>query len=160
MEQMTESEARRVSFELMGSSDMAYVTTIDEDGLPQTRVMFNLRNLKAFPGLMKLYVGHDEDFLVYLGTNTSSEKMSQIHENPSVCVFYCDNEEYRSLMISGRAEIVEDTELKNQIWQHGWEIYYPQGPSDPDYTVLRLLPVKAKGWHRNRPFDFRPGGTR
>jgi general stress protein 26 len=50
-------------------------------------------------------------------------------------------------------------ELKNRIWQDEWKIYYPQGPSDPDYTILRLLPIKAKGWHKDRPFAFRPGGT-
>ena len=157
MDLLNEREARAASLELMGRSDMVYVTTIDEDGLPQTRVMFNLRNQKAFPGLMGLFEGHDEDFLVYLGTNTSSEKMAQIRENPAMCLCYSDHDEYRSLMLSGHVEVVMDPDLKKRLWQDGWEIYYPKGPTDPDYTVLRLRPVKAKGWHKNRPFEFRFG---
>ena len=157
MDLLNEREARAMSLELMGRSDMVFVTTIDEDGLPQSRVMFNLRNRKAFPGLTGLYEGHDEDFLVYLGTNTSSGKMAQIQENPAICLCYSDNSEYRSLMLSGHVEIVRDPELKSQLWQDGWEIYYPQGPTDPDFTVLRLRPRKAKGWHRSQPFEFRFG---
>ncbi|GHU82850.1 hypothetical protein FACS189415_3990 [Bacteroidia bacterium] len=39
-------------------------------------------------------------------------------------------------------EIVTDNELRQKVWQKGWEIYYPKG--DSDYTLLRFVPDKLK----------------
>ena len=58
-------------------------------------------------------------------------------------------------MLSGKIEIETDLEIKRQIWQDGWERYYPQGPTDPDYTVLRLRPLLARGWYQGKPFKFK-----
>ena len=41
---MEEKEAKRVSLELMKVVQDAYLSTVDSDGFPQTRVMGNLRN--------------------------------------------------------------------------------------------------------------------
>ena len=154
---MDTKEAKRVSLELMASTEAAYVTTIDEGGFPQTRVMFNLRYKEQFPSLIELFQGHD-DLLVYLTTNTSSAKISQIKANPAGCVFYCNCKEFHSLMLAGTIEMVDDPEMRKTLWQDGWEIYYPKGPSDPDYTVLRLSPIKAKGWYKDQAFEFSLGG--
>ena len=142
---MEEKKARQFSLELMASAEAVVVTTIDEEGFPQTRAMFNLRNIEQFPSLSELFQGHDDDLLIYLSTNTSSSKIDQIKANPAVSTFYCKPIEFHSLMLSGRTEIVPDIKIKEAIWQDGWEMYYPEGPSDSDYTILRLLPVKAKG---------------
>ena len=154
---MDKKEAKRVSLELLASTEAAYVTTIDEEDLPQTRVMFNLRYKEQFPSLMEIFEGHDEDLLVYLATNTSSAKIDQIKANPAGCVFYCNFKEFHSLMLAGKFEIVDNPEIKKELWQDGWEIYYPTGPDDPDYTVLRLFPLKAKGWYKEQAFEFSLG---
>jgi general stress protein 26 len=120
--------------------------------------MFNLRYKEQFPSLVEIFQEHEENLLVYLGTNTSSTKIDQIKANPAGCVFYCNYKEFHSLMLAGRIEIVNDPEIKKALWQDGWEIYYPSGPDDPDYTVLRLLPIKAKGWYKDQAFEFSLGG--
>ena len=61
----------------------------------------------------------------------------------------------RSLMLAGIAEIVTDSKLKKQLWQNGWEMYWPGGVDDPEYTVLRLLPAFAKGWSKDGAFEFK-----
>ncbi len=58
------------------------------------------------------------------------------------------------MMLTGKIEIVTDENLKKEIWQAGWEIYWPDGPDGPQYTVLRLLPDFAKGWYKEGPFEF------
>ena len=155
---MDEKEAKGVSLELMASAKDVYVTTIDEEGFPQTRVMFNLRQRDQSPSLTSMFQGHEDDFLLYLATNTSSAKINQIKANSAACIFYCNSEEFHSLMLAGNIEIVDDSEMKSTLWQDGWEIYYPGGPDDPDYTVLRLLPIKAKGWYKEQEFGFSLGG--
>ena len=141
---MDEKEARRQSLELMSIAEAAFLTTVDAEGFPQTRALVNLRQKEQYPGLIELFDGHRDDFLVYLGTNRSSNKVQQIRENPKASVYYCKPSEWRGLMLGGKIEIVTDQALKEAIWQDGWEMYYPEGVTDPEYTILRLLPTIAR----------------
>ena len=152
---MEEKEQKQVSLELMEIADAAYLSTIDSNGFPQTRVMGNLRNTEQYPDLKEVFSGHDEDFLIYLTTSASSDKMTQIKANPKVSVYFCKPDDLRSLMLAGTIEIVNDTELEKQIWQDGWENYYPGGADDPGYTILRLSPIFAKGWYKSAPFEIK-----
>ena len=145
---MDEKQARRLSLDLMEIAGAAYLTTIDRDGFPQTRAMLNLRRNEQFPGLSKLFDKHNDDFLVYFTTNTSSSKIGQIKRNPRVSVYYCKPNEWRGLMLGGEIEIVKSREIKEAVWQEGWEMYYPRGLDDPDYTILRLRPILAKYYHQ------------
>jgi general stress protein 26 len=138
----------KLSIELMEIAEAAYVTTIDPDGFPQTRAMFNLRREEQFPGLAALFKDHRDDFLVYFTTNTTSPKIDHIKKNPKVSIYYCKPGEFRGLMLSGEMETVTDLAEKEKIWQEGWEMYYPGGVHDPDHTVLRLRPMAAKYYHQ------------
>lgn len=155
---MNEKEAIRSSIELMEIAEAAYLTTIDNINFPQTRSMFNLRNREQFPGLSKLFSSHRDDFLVYFTTNTSSAKMSHIGRNRAVSVYYCKPDEWRGLMLSGTIEIATEPDIKKSVWQEGWEMYYPGGVDDPDYTILYLYPMYAKYYHQLNVFkiDLKP----
>lgn len=143
---MEESEARRLSLELMEISHPAYLTTIDSDGFPHTRGMNNLRNKSQRPDLISLFRDHQEDYLIIFSTNTSSTKVKHVRENPKVSVYYSNPEKWQGVMFGGKIEIVPEVELKRAIWENGMEKYYPRGYDDPDHTILRLRPRMAKGW--------------
>ncbi len=145
---MDETEAKRLSTDLLETAEAAIVTTIDAAGYPQTRAMFNLRRTEQFPGLLHLFDNHRDDFVVYFTTNTSSPKIRDIKTNPKVSVYYCKPGEFRGLMLSGEMEIVKDLAEKETVWQKGWEMYYPGGVRDPDHTVLRLRPRTVKYYHQ------------
>lgn len=151
---MDTNEARRLSVDLLEIGEAAYVTTIDSDGFPQTRAMFNLRRKEQFPGLAALFKDHQNDFLVYFTTNTSSPKIEHIRRNPKVSIYYCKASEFRGLMLSGEMAIVTNRAEKEKVWQKGWEMYYPGGVNDPDHTVLRLRPATAKYYHQVNAFYF------
>lgn len=151
---MDEKEIRKVSLELVESADAAYVTTIDPEGYPQTRCMFNLRNKFKFPKLLEVFEEHRDDFMILLTTNTSSEKVAHVKENSAACLYYCKPDEFHGLMLCGTLEIVDDHRIRERLWHEGWERYYATGPNDPDHTVLRFLPTKAKGWYKGRAFSF------
>ena len=155
---MDEQTARRLSLELMSLAKAACLTTIARDGYPETRAISNLRNEEMFGGLSTLFAEHDNDFLVYFSTNTSSNKVAQIRANPRVSVYFCQPEQWRGLMLGGNMEVSNDPELKKAIWQDGWELYYPTGPADPGYSILKLIPEIAKYYHQldTTEFRFRP----
>jgi general stress protein 26 len=145
---MNETEARVLGLQLMEVSEMVYLTTLQPDGYPHTRALWNLRNRKMFGRLYPLFREHKEDYLVLLSTNTSSNKVAQIEADPRVCAYYCAPQDSRGLTLIGDAEIVDDMEVKRALWAPEWEFYYPLGVEDPDFTVLALRPARARYYHR------------
>ncbi|MHC4463511.1 MAG: pyridoxamine 5'-phosphate oxidase family protein [Planctomycetota bacterium] len=152
---MEEKEAKRVSLELTEVVQEAYLSTVDGDGFPQTRVMGNLRNKEQCQIAEELFAGHDEDFLIYMLTGHSSDKMQQIRANSKVSVYFCNSAEFHTLLLAGDVEEIDDPELKKQIWQDEWKIHWPGGPEDPEFILLKLLPEWAKGWYKEGAFEFK-----
>jgi len=143
----------------MEMADVVYLSTIGSDGFPYTRIMSNLRNKKENPGLVKIFEQHKEDFLIYMATSSSSAKMKQVRANPKVSVYlsvYSDiPSEFQCLTLIGEIEEVADKQLKKQLWQDGWEMFWPGGAGDPEFTVLMLMPAFAKGGYKETPFEFK-----
>lgn len=151
---MKDKELKQLCLNILETAEVACLTTIDKNRYPNTRAMFNLRNKHQFPNLTEWFQKHQDDFWIYFTTNTSSPKIDQIKANPAVSAFYCRPKEFLGLMFAGNIEIVTDSEIKKALWHKGWEIYYPKGISDPDYSILRLCPIFAKGWHWHGSFKF------
>jgi general stress protein 26 len=148
---MEEKELKQKCLDLMETADAVYLSTIDENGFPQTRAMVNIRNKTQFPDLANVFEGHDDDFLVYMTTDTASTKFKHIKENPKVSVYFCNPKEVCGLMLVGELEIVTNQEVKGQLWQDEWKIFYPGGPDGPEYNILSLSPMIAKCWFRPMP---------
>jgi general stress protein 26 len=146
---------RRACVEVMQVSEAVYVTTLDEEGGPVTRAMFNLRRKEQFPSVVHVFDGHDEDLLVLLSTNTSSAKVRHVTRDPRVSLYYCIPHTFHGVMLGGRVSFESDLALKHAVWQEGWETYFPTGVEDPDFTLLSLRPTRARGWLRERAFDAR-----
>ena len=151
------NEAQKLSLELMETTKAAYLTTIDRKGFPITRAMFNLRNKEQFPELSDFFAKQENQFVIYITTNTSSSKIEHIKENPKISVYYCDTQDFKGVMCGGEVEIVEDMNIKREIWLDWWTRYYPKGLEDPDNTLLRLNPKIAKFYHRLQNVEFKPG---
>ena len=155
---MEEKELKEACLNLMETTDVMYLSTVGSDGFPHTRIMSNLRNKKEYPGLVEIFEQHKEDFLVYMVTSSSSVKMKQIRANSKVSVylsvFSSIPSEFQCLMLSGEIEEVTDKQLKKQLWQDGWKIHWPGGADDPEFTVLKLSPVFARGGYQQAPFEF------
>lgn len=136
--------AQKRALQLLSEAQAAYLTTIDQNGWPDTRAMLNLRNETVYPGLIPVFARHQQDFRVYFTTNTSSNKITEIAKNTKASVYYCSPSEWRGLMLGGTISVVSDPALKQMIWQKDWTMYYPGGNRDPDYTILCLIPRIVK----------------
>jgi general stress protein 26 len=149
-------EAKNLSLELMEASKAAYLTTIDSNGYPITRAMFNLRNTEQFPELSSFFTKLENTFTIYISTNTSSSKIGQITKNPKISIYFCEPEDFKGVMFGGDAEIIDDMESKKAIWLDWWTRYYPKGLEDPDYILIKLEPKIARIYHRLSQLEFKP----
>lgn len=148
-------EAKKSGLELMESSKAAYLTTIDFEGFPITRAMFNLRNKEQFPELSEFFQQLQHQFDIYISTNTSSSKIAHIKKNPAICVYFCDTENFRGFMLGGSVEIIIDPKVKHNLWLDWWTRYYSKGVDDPDYTLLRLCPKQARYYYKLNQINFK-----
>ena len=82
------AEIKKICLELMETTKAAYLTTIDSEGYPITRAMFNLRNKEQFPEFVDFYKGIENEFEIYISTNTSSSKYEHIKQNPKISVYF------------------------------------------------------------------------
>lgn len=153
---MGEEALRATCLELMATADAVYISTVEAGGYPRTRAMLNLRNREQYPDHMPLYDGHDDDFMVYVATNTSSRKRKEIEENPRIGLYYCRPREFLGMSLVGDVEIVDDRAIKEAVWADGWERYFRTTgrPDDPDYTLLRLYPKNVRGWAGSEKFEL------
>jgi pyridoxamine 5'-phosphate oxidase len=117
--------------------------------------MLNLRNRHQYPQQIAFFADHQEDLLLYFTTNTSSFKLAQIRLNPHACAYYCRPRLFQGVMLAGTLSIVDDSALRHSLWSEGWQRYYPQGPDDPDHSILRLQPSLVEGWIKATRFTFR-----
>lgn len=147
---MDRSELEALALDIMGRADMVALATMGKDSYPHVRALFNLRDARRFPSLASYQA--DKGLSVYLGTNTSSIKLREIGEEPRVSVYYMIPSEFKGICLSGKA--VPDAEARAAVWIDGWEMYYPLGRDDPDYTMLRIDPVRARGWTVMSSFDL------
>jgi general stress protein 26 len=141
-----------LALDIMRRADMLVLATTGTEPYPHQRALFNLRNAAAFPSLAAFHEG--KGLSVFLGTNTSSIKLGQIGASPWVSVYFMIPAEFKGLCLSGKA--AADPAARSALWLDGWEVYYPKGRDDPDYTALRIDPVRARGWNSMASFDVEP----
>lgn len=126
---------------LIDKAGNAFISYVDGDGFPVTKAMLAPRE-------------REEIKTFYFSTNTSSNKVNCLRDNPKCSVYFMDKRFFRGVSLSGTAEVLEDAESKKRIWRTGDTLYYKGGVTDPDYCVLRLTITKGRYYSNFKSEDF------
>jgi len=64
---------------------------------------------------------------------------------------------YEGIMLIGTMEVLQDDEIKREIWCTGDNMFYKQGVTDPDYCVLKFTAIKGRYYCdlKTESFDMR-----
>lgn len=146
------------SLNIIKQANICVLTTIDKNGFPNSRGMLNLSNANQYPEIVPIIEKNKDELIVYFTTNTSSTKFKQINNCSKVSAYYSLPESWKGVMLQGDIEIVTDDEIKESIWQKDWNMYYPKGIKDPDYTVLRLNPSYIKIYNQFKISEYNFSG--
>lgn len=123
----------------------AFVASVDEDGFPNIKAMFTPRKI--------------EGNSFYFSTNTSSMRTQQFMKNPRASIYFYKRGrfQYEGIMLTGTMEVLQDAEIKKEIWQTGDSLYYKEGVTDPDYCVLKFTAVKGRRYCalKSESFDLK-----
>lgn len=128
-----EKQVRNDIIKLIENSRDAIACSIDEDGCPNAKTMFKARNegLKTF----------------WFSTNTSAIRTGQWLKRPKACIYFVDAIDFHGLMLTGQMQVYTDDKTKLAFWKEGDEQYYPLGPTDPDYCILRFTAKNGNYYH-------------
>ena len=85
-----------------------------------------------------------EGFVVYVANLKSYGKTKEIEANPKVELCYLD-EDHNQVRITGKAEIVKDRKLLEDIWNANRLLQHYLGSIDnPDLVVYRINPIRVR----------------
>ncbi len=116
-----EKEAEERLWKILDEAEISLLITQGEDGYPHSRPMTLL--------------GYEEEGVLWFATSRSSRKVAEIDRDPKVTVCFLALEGGAHAQAFGQAEILEDPELKAELWMEDWGEYW-EGPEDPDYVLL------------------------
>jgi nucleoside-triphosphatase THEP1/general stress protein 26 len=118
----------RTFWGIVDSLPYPLLVTLSEDGFPWPRPMH--------------LVDRDANRL-WFATSRASKKVSQIKVNPHVTVLFVDSVRFNYASIQGHARVVADPDRERTLWRDEWHDDWPNGPSDPDYVLLRVDGVRG-----------------
>ena len=109
-----------------------FIGSVDEEGFPNIKAMFTPRKI--------------EGNCFYFSTNTSSMRTQQFIRNPKASIYSYNRGRFKfeGIMLTGTMEVLQDDEIKREIWCTGDTMYYKQGVTDPDYCVLKFTALNGR----------------
>jgi general stress protein 26 len=112
---------------------VAFIASIDKNGFPNQKAMLKPRKIDG----MKNF---------YFSTNTSSMRVAQYRDNPKASIYFYHKGliKYEGVMLIGTMEVLEDATIKQELWQIGDKMFYPEGVTDPDYCVLKFTAKEGR----------------
>lgn len=114
--------------EIIETSRYAALVTLTESGTPRARMM------DPFPP--------DSQFVVWMGTNRASRKVTDLQRDPRVLVYYHDPSGAGYVSIEGTARLVDDSVEKDRRWKEEWAPFYPDRAAT--YLLIAITPVRME----------------
>lgn len=115
---------------LMSGIRVSLFTTTDVDGRMMSRPM----------AVQEVEFDGDQWFFTKVG----GRKAEQIARDPRVNVSLSSKSSWIS--VTGKAELVRDTEKAKQLWNAGIEAWFPNGPEDPEIVLVKVSADGAEYW--------------
>lgn len=72
--------------------------------------------------------------------------VAELEAEPTAVTVYRAEEGFGFISVSGRASFEADVELKRRHWLDELERWFPNGPDDPNVTLIRLTAEHVDWW--------------
>lgn len=96
----------------------------------------------------------DENAELWLFTSRDSAKVREIEADARVQVH--GQEGWRnSVVLTGRATVVEDPAMIREIWKPSFKAWFPDGAEDPNIVLLHITGEQAEYWDNTGANQFR-----
>ncbi len=84
--------------------------------------------------------------VIWFLTDVRGHKDEEIDKAHDVGLVFIDQDSRAYLSITGRAFLIRDNARAQEIWKKTDDVWWPEGPADPNVRVLRVDPAIAELW--------------
>ena len=116
--------------ELLEWCDTVTLASVNAEGCPRPVVLAKIASQ-----------GYNE---VWMATAADSVKVHDFRLTPKAGLCFSDDE--NSVSLTGEVEIISDDATRQRMWQEWLVGFFPGGPADPNYTLLRFIGRTATLW--------------
>ena len=118
--------------EFIDKQKVAFISSVDDEGFPNMKAMLMPRKV--------------EGNCFYFTTNTSSLRVKQYQDNDKASIYFFNKGRFRyeGVMLVGTMQVLNDINIKQEIWRTGDTMFYKKGVTDPDYCVLKFTAIKGR----------------
>lgn len=85
-----------------------------------------------------------EDGSLFFAISVESAKVQEIAGDSHVNLAMQDKRRFVS--VTGRARVVDDRGLVEQLWKEAWKVWFPRGKKEPSLRILVVEPTEASYW--------------
>lgn len=118
--------------EFMQVSSVALLTTTDEHGIMHARPVDT-------PEL-------DSDGSVWFISSAIDPLLEEVGARREVQLTYVDDRSGRCMVVMGTARVLRDAARAAALWRPALASWFPQGPADPELTVVNVSVTSADLW--------------
>lgn len=131
----TDANPRETLWELIKDIRFAMVTHVHHDG-----------RLRACPMTTANKEGMDEDQNLYFLLGKDSMLAKCLSNPAQISVTYSDPENDSYVAVAAHGRLSDDLALKEKLYSPMAKSWFPEGPSDPNMTVLIARAEHAEYW--------------
>lgn len=115
---------------LMEKTPTVSLTSICEDGYPRTVTMANIK--------------FDHLGVVWFSTGLNSNKVKHFIRDKRASV--CYNVDGHNISLIGEVDIVDNEEVKRELWLDWFSNHFTLGIDDPNYCILQFKTKRVSVW--------------
>jgi general stress protein 26 len=126
---------------LIDKQSVSFISSVDENGYPNTKAMLapcKRDGIKTF----------------YWHTNAPSMRIKQYKNNSKACIYFYDKRFFRGVMLRGAMEVLEDENIKQELWKDEYLIYYQSGIDGGDFIILKFTAKSGRYYSNFHSEDF------
>lgn len=88
----------------------------------------------------------DDDGNIWFLSRKDSEKNAEIEQDPLVQLLFQADKHTGFVSIYGIAEIIDDQQKIDELWQPMFKVWFEKGKSDPMISLIRVNPTQGYYW--------------
>ncbi|WP_347346298.1 pyridoxamine 5'-phosphate oxidase family protein [Microbacterium sp.] len=132
MTELTGAEALARVKDLVEDIDFTMLTTLDDAGHLVSRPMSTRRM--------------DDSGDIWFFTSDHTKKVDEVEADRDVGLAYSDAKGMRYVSVAGRARVVHDRALMEELYTPALDVWFADGLDTPGVALLRVTPVETEFW--------------
>lgn len=89
---------------------------------------------------------HDSEGNIWFLTDEESSKVQEIYHDHDVLLAFSNLDSNSYLSINGKAVIVDDQEMKKELFNIFAKAWFPEGPESDKLVLIKVNPSNAEYW--------------